>query len=128
MIAPASVTLAMVRIWPRCRGVSRSIRTNLRRSFSITSAARARSDVVSPVAISDIDLTEQGATIIPSQWNDPDATLAPILVFECSSLAKPRKSEMFNPHSCVIVCTAGFETTRCVSTSAAFRVSSSRTP
>ena len=51
-MAPASVADTMARRCPRWSGVSRTIRTSLRRSFSMTSAARVRSEVVVHVAIS----------------------------------------------------------------------------
>ena len=66
MIAPISANCASVRRCPRCSGVSRTSRISGRRSFSVTSAARVRRLVVTPVAISDIVRTEQGATIMPS--------------------------------------------------------------
>ena len=63
----------MVRRCPICSGVSRTISTRRRRSFSTTSAARVSSVPVVPAAISDIDLIEHGATIMPSVLNDPEA-------------------------------------------------------
>ena len=56
----------MVRRCPVCSGVSRTISTSRRRSFSVTSAARVSSVEVTPLAISDIERIEQGATIIPA--------------------------------------------------------------
>ena len=54
-----------------CKGVSRTISTSLRRSFSVTSAARVSRFEVTPVAISDIERMEQGATIMPEVRNEP---------------------------------------------------------
>ena len=51
--------------------------TSGRRSFKVPSAARLSSDEVTPVAISLMVRTEQGATIIPSVRNEPDAMEAP---------------------------------------------------
>ena len=65
MMAPISASAVMVRRCPRCSGVSRTINTSGRRSFSITSAARVSRLVVTPVAISLMVRTLQGATIIP---------------------------------------------------------------
>ena len=69
---------AMLRIWPRCSGVSRSISTSRRRSLRQTSAARDTRLVVVPVAISDIVLIEQGAMIMPSVLKDPLEQAAPM--------------------------------------------------
>ena len=55
----------MLRRCPLCSGVSRSISTRRRRSFNVTSAARVRRLEVTPVAISAMLRTEQGATIMP---------------------------------------------------------------
>ena len=76
-MAPASVTAAMLRIWPRCSGVSRSINTTRRRSLSATSAAREMRLAVTPVAISAMVLIEQGATTMPRFWNEPLEQAAP---------------------------------------------------
>ena len=66
MIAPISARATMLRRCPRWNGVSRTMSTSGRRSFSVTSAARLISDEVTPLAISDSVRIEQGATIIPS--------------------------------------------------------------
>ncbi len=68
----------MVRRCPRWNGVSRTISTSGRRSFRVTSAARVSRVEVTPVAISDMVRTEQGATIMPRVRNEPDAMAAPI--------------------------------------------------
>ena len=63
-----------------CSGVSRSSRTSRRRSFNVTSAARVSRLAVTPVAISDIVRTEQGAMIMPSVRKEPlliDAPMSP---------------------------------------------------
>ena len=77
MMAPISVSAAMVRRWPRCSGDSRSISTSRRRSLRVTSAARVSKVVVTPVAISDMERTEQGAMAMPRPRNEPDAMAAP---------------------------------------------------
>ena len=71
MIAPISDNAVMVRRWPVCSGLSRTISTSRRRSLSVTSAARVSNVVVPPLAISDIERTEQGAMIMPAVRNDP---------------------------------------------------------
>ena len=78
MIAPISASATRLRKWPRCSGVSRTIRISGRRSFSVTSAARVSSEVVTPVAISLMLRTEQGATIMPAVLKLPLAMGAPI--------------------------------------------------
>ena len=78
MIAPISDSASMVRRWPVCSGVSRTISTSRRRSFSTTSAARVSSVEVTPVAISDIERIEQGATIMPSVRYEPLEMAAPM--------------------------------------------------
>ena len=76
-MAPISASCTMVRRWPRCSGVSRTISTSGRRSFRVTSPARVSRELVTPVAISLIVRTEQGAMIIPRVGNEPEATGAP---------------------------------------------------
>src|SRR6185295_11306406 len=71
MMAPISVAASIFLIWPAWSGVSRTISTRRRRSFSVTSAAREISVVVTPVAISARVFTEQGATIMPMVRNEP---------------------------------------------------------
>ena len=71
MIAPISDNAVMVRRWPVCSGVSRTISTSRRCSFRVTSAARVSSVVVTPEAISDIDRIEHGATTMPMVRNEP---------------------------------------------------------
>ena len=69
--APMLVTFNMFCRCPACSGVSRTISTSRRRSFSTTSAARDSSDEVTPVAISDSERIEHGATSIPRVWKLP---------------------------------------------------------
>ena len=76
MMAPISDNAAMDLRWPPCSGVSRTINTSLRRSLRVTSAARVSSVVVTPVAISDIERIEHGATIMPAVRNDPEEIAA----------------------------------------------------
>ena len=83
----------MVRRCPVCSGVSRTISTSLRRSFSTTSADLVSSVEVTPVAISDILRMEQGATNIPSVMKEPLAILAPTFLIGCTSLARPATSD-----------------------------------
>ena len=82
----------MVRRWPRCSGVSRTISTSGRRSFSMTSAARVSRVEVTPVAISLMVRTEQGATIMPSVRNEPEAMEAPTSLSRCVTSARPIRS------------------------------------
>jgi hypothetical protein len=67
----------MFRMWMRLSGVSRGTSTSLRRSFSVTSAARLTRSLVRPVAIAASDRIEHGITTIPMVWNDPDEIAAP---------------------------------------------------
>ena len=67
----------MARAWTRETGVSRSMSTRRRRSFSITSAARVSRFEVTPVAISDMVRTEQGEITMPRVRNEPEAMAAP---------------------------------------------------
>ena len=77
MIAPSSARCNRLRKCPACSGVSRTISTSRRRSFSITSAARVSRFEVTPVAISDMLRIEHGATIMPRVLNEPLASAAP---------------------------------------------------
>ena len=79
-MAPISVTAAMARRWPRCSGVSRTISTRRRRSFSTTSAALVSSDELMQVAISPKLRIEHGATTMPMVRNEPLEIAAPISV------------------------------------------------
>lgn len=72
MIAPVSDNASIIREWPICRGVSRSISTRRRRSFNVTSAAGVSRDVVTPVANSEALRIEHGATIIPAVRKEPE--------------------------------------------------------
>jgi len=87
MMAPASVAWVIARSWPRCSGVSRTMRTNRRRSLSTTSAARDSSVLVTPVAISLMVLIEHGATTMPMVWNEPDEIDAPMSAAGCTTEA-----------------------------------------
>ncbi len=78
MIPPISVTAVMVLRCPRCSGVSRSISTSGRRSFSTTSAARVSRVEVTPLAISDSVRTVHGAITMPLVLNEPEEIAAPI--------------------------------------------------
>jgi len=71
MMAPISDSASMLRRWPVWSGVSRTIRTSRRRSFSTTSAARVSRLAVAPVAISARLRIEQGAMIMPTVLNEP---------------------------------------------------------
>src|ERR1700732_1499880 len=84
MIAPISESAVMLLRWPVWSGVSRTSNTSLRRSFKVTSAARVSNVVVTPVEISDIERTEQGATIIPIVRNEPLEIGAAISSMECA--------------------------------------------
>src|SRR2546425_3893663 len=67
----------MLRRCTRENGVSRGTRTSLRRSLSVTSAARSISDRLVPWAIAARVPIEQGHTTIPNVFTDPDAGWAP---------------------------------------------------
>ena len=87
MMAPISDSCVNVRRWPVCSGVSRTIRTTRRRSFSATSAARDINVDVTPQAISDAVRMEQGATIMPFVWKEPEEMAAPRSALECTTSA-----------------------------------------
>ena len=74
---PIAESQRRLRRWPWCCGVQRSISTRRRRSLSVTSAARVNRFEVTPVAISDIERIERGATTMPRVWNEPLAMAAP---------------------------------------------------
>ena len=66
MIAPISDKEVIVLRCPRWRGLSRTMRINLRFSFKETSAARTSRFELIPCAIADIVWIEQGAMTIAS--------------------------------------------------------------
>ena len=78
MTAPRSDSAAMLRRCPACSGVSRTISTSRRRSFSTTSAARVSRPEVTPLAISAMERIEHGATTMPRVRNEPDEIAAPM--------------------------------------------------
>ena len=125
---PISVTAAIVRIWPKWKGVSRSMRTTRRRSFSCTSAARVKRLDVTPVAISPIVRTLHGAINMPSVLKDPDAMLAPTSAILCTKLARFLSSLDDGKSSDASVSSAALVSTRWVSTPIAANISSARTP
>src|SRR5471030_1368101 len=84
MMPPISVTAVILRRCARLNGVSRTISTSLRRSLSTTSAARAIKLSDRPCATDASVFIEHGATIIPSDWNEPLAMAAPISRSCCS--------------------------------------------
>src|SRR5580658_727348 len=112
MIAPISAKAVMLRKWPACKGDSRTIRTSLRRSFNVTSAARVSSVDVTPVAISDIDRIEQGATIMPIVGNEPLEIGAAMLSIAWLTLAKDLTSATLIRVSWANVTSAVFDMTR----------------
>jgi hypothetical protein len=75
---PISVTAVMLRRWARLNGVSRTISSRRRRSFSVTSAARVSRLSDRPCAMAASDFIEQGATIIAAVSKLPLATQAPM--------------------------------------------------
>ena len=77
MIAPISASWVRLRKCPAWSGVSRTIKTSRRRSFSMTSAARVNRFEVTPQAISDMLRIEHGAMTMPSDRNEPLAGPAP---------------------------------------------------
>ena len=85
---PISESAVMLRRWPVWSGVSRTSKTSFRRSFRVTSAARVNNVVVTPDEISDIERTEQGATIIPIVRNEPleiEAAISSMACVVCAS-------------------------------------------
>jgi hypothetical protein len=76
-VAPANVTVSVLRMWMRLSGVSRGTKTRRRRSFKHTSAARDSRFALVPVAISASDFIEQGTTTMPIVRKEPDETAAP---------------------------------------------------
>jgi hypothetical protein len=66
----------MLRKWPRWKGVSRTIRISLRRSFEVTSAARTIRLELMPWAMADMVWMEQGATTMASVGKEPLASRA----------------------------------------------------
>ena len=128
MIAPISVKETMVRRCPRWKGVSRTIKTRRRRSLSTTSAARVKRVEVTPAPISDIVRTEQGATIMPRVWNDPDAMEAPTSPILWTLEALAQTSATVRPVSSVRVKTDERDMTRWLSTPRSWQASSMRTP
>ncbi len=89
MIPPASVTESIFFRWIRLRGFSRGIRTNLRRSLSITSDALVIKFEEFPLAILERVFIEQGVTSMPLVWKDPLAIVAPIFRLSWTSSARP---------------------------------------
>ena len=83
---------------------------------------------MTPVAISDMERTEQGATTMPIARNEPEAMPAPISVCACQWLARALTSATFNSVSCASVTSAERDITRCVSMPASHSTSSMRTP
>jgi hypothetical protein len=75
---PISVTAVILRRCARLNGVSRTISTRRRRSFSTTSAARAIRLSDRPCATAASVFIEQGAITMPSVWNEPLAIEAPM--------------------------------------------------
>ena len=71
-MAPASVTVSMLRMWIEVERRLRVTSTSRRRSLRQTSAARATRSVVLPVAIAARLRIEHGTTTIPRVRNEPD--------------------------------------------------------
>ena len=118
----------MLRRWPKCRGVSRTIKTSRRRSFSTTSAARVNRDEVTPEVISPRVRMEQGASNMPSVRKEPLATDAPTLRTGCHSSARARIESTVRSSSWCTVNSADLLIIRCVSTGSGCNSSSARTP
>ncbi len=104
------------------------MRISGRRSFSVTSAARVRRPVVTPVAISDQLRTEQGATIIPWVLKVPDAIGAPISPGAYAWAALAATAFGFRSVSSAMVSSAALVTTRWDSTFSSASASSSLIP
>lgn len=73
MVAPAESARSMFSRWMRLKGVSRTTRIRGRRSFMVTSAARWMRLCPNPLAMADNEAIEQGQTIIPACFHDPEA-------------------------------------------------------
>ena len=74
MMPPASVIVVILRRCISEYGASRTTRTSLRRSLSITSAARSISDCDTPEAMRPTLPIDAGTTIMASQRAEPLAT------------------------------------------------------
>ena len=94
-MAPISVAAVIERRCPRCKGVSRTIITSLRRSLSVTSAARVKRVDVIPVTTSPMVRIEHGAINMPMVLCEPEAMLAPTSPMGCTSSANWRTSSAF---------------------------------
>ena len=77
IIAPASAQSTMLRSCGRLMGVSRGTMMSMRRSLSITSAARSTRLRDNPCAMPASVFIEHGTTTIESQFWLPLAILAP---------------------------------------------------
>src|SRR6266702_3906458 len=128
MIAPNSESVVIVLRCPVWRGASRTSSVNRRRSLRTTSAARDKSEDVTPVAISDIVLTEHGAMIMPCVRNDPDEMGAATSSNLYQRSARLRTSDTFTGPSCAMAISAARETTRWVSTGVCRNSLRRRTP
>ena len=77
-MAPISVAAVMLRRWARLNGVSRTISSSLRRSLSVTSAARVSRLSEKPCATEASVFIEQGATTMAEVPKLPLARQAPM--------------------------------------------------
>ena len=127
-MAPMSDRIAKFRRCTECKGVSRTIIINLRRSFKTTSAALVSKVLLIPVAISPTVRIEQGATTIPIVLKEPLAGGAPISSTGYQVSAIPLTSATFQSVSCAIVSSADLVIMRCVETSNSRNISSNRIP
>ena len=112
-MAPISVTLTMLRRWPRCSGVSRASSTRRRRSLSTTSAARVSRLSARLCATAASVRMEQGAMTMPAHWNEPLAMLAPTLRASWATCASARTASGSMPSSWCSVRQPASDTTRC---------------
>src|SRR6185437_7060914 len=91
-------------------------------------AARVSSDEVTPLAISLIVRTEQGAMIMPRVGNEPEAIGAPTSAGRWLAAALADTAARSSAVSAAMVSAAARETTRWLATPSSRQASSTRTP
>ncbi|WPD59661.1 phenylacrylic acid decarboxylase PAD1 [Saccharomyces cerevisiae] len=114
--------------WMEDKGVSRVTSSNLRFSLIETSAALVIKSSVKPILIAASDFMEQGTTIIPSCWKDPDEMHAETSRTEYVLVAKAATSCGSQSVSYFIVAAPHFEITKWVSTLNSFSTCRSLIP
>jgi hypothetical protein len=81
--------------------------------LSITSAARLTKLSAKPCAVLASVFIEQGATTIPSEWNEPLAIVAPMSLTLWTTSARPSISLRLMSSSCDAVSAPEDDMTRC---------------